>query len=113
MADQNLVPFPLQMELVTCRIAIPSFGYAIDLHGGAVSGLAALSEDFALVSEQLEGLSAIFEEYSAATFNPSTIFSNGYIVFEFKVPRHLLKKLEDLGWEPEDLDIEDVDASDG
>jgi hypothetical protein len=103
--ESKVVRLPVPGDLVTCHLTIPRFDYVIGLEEDVPSGLSALGTEMERVAEQFDNLSNVFEDCGDATYSSNVLFVNGHLTFEFQVPRHWLKRLRELGWDADDLDV--------
>lgn len=107
MSDEpNVLRLPVPSEKVTCHLTVPRFDYVIGLEGDVPSGLASLATEMEHVAEQFDALASVFEECEDASYSPKVLFVNGHLTFEFQVPRNMVNRLRELGWSPEDLDVQ-------
>jgi hypothetical protein len=107
MGDKSKVlRLPVPSEKVTCHLTIPRFDYVIGLEEDTSSGLTAMAAEMERVADQFDNLAQVFEECPEATYSSSVLFCNGHLTFEFQIPRVWAKRLRELGWSSEDLDVE-------
>lgn len=104
--ESKVVRLPVPSAKVTCHLTVPRFDTVIDGEEDVPSGLAAMATEMERVAEQFDGLARIFEDCQDASYSSQVLFVNGHLTFEFQVPRDRVKRLRELGWSAEDLDVQ-------
>ena len=102
----KVLRLPVPREKVTCHLTVPGFASVIALEEDVATGMSALATEMERVAEQFDGLARIFEDCSDATYSPHTTFIDGHLTFVFQVPRSWVRRLRELGWSPDDLEVE-------
>lgn len=104
--EAKLLRLPARRDKATCHLTIPRFDSVIRRGGNAPSGLSALATEMERVAEQFDQLAHIFDECSDATYSPEVFFIDGRLTFVFQIPHRFVQQLRELGWRPEDLDVD-------
>lgn len=103
--EAKLLRLPVPTEKATCHLTIPRFDHVIALEEDIPSGMAALATEMVRVGEQFDALAQIFDECEEGSYNTGASFIEGHLTFVFQIPRKYVKRLRELGWCAEDLDV--------